>query len=178
MSRRHVAATNRFVCTGEFLWKSLSPQQNFVAVACRKKIKSDRIFCDKFSVAEKKIFTKILQYIQEAICRLDVSSQRVAATSRRTSQIEWFVAATCCCNLWPSVLRPWDHVLIIHWQKQRVLNTEQSTIHVVLCLFYTYWDIHHFASLFKNLSNTLKSAATHYEMAKKTKYMYIGKKFW
>ena len=28
MSRRHVAATNRFVCTGEFLWKSLSLQQN------------------------------------------------------------------------------------------------------------------------------------------------------
>ena len=35
--RRHVAATNRFVCTGEFLWKSLSPQQNFVAATSRKK---------------------------------------------------------------------------------------------------------------------------------------------
>ena len=28
--RQQVAATNRFVCTGEFLWKSLLLQQNFV----------------------------------------------------------------------------------------------------------------------------------------------------
>ena len=34
---RHVAATNRFVCTGEFLWKPLSPQQNFVATTSRNK---------------------------------------------------------------------------------------------------------------------------------------------
>ena len=37
MSRRHVAATNRFVCTGEFLWKYLSPQQNSVVATCHKK---------------------------------------------------------------------------------------------------------------------------------------------
>ena len=35
--RRHIVATNRFVCTGEFLSKPLSPQQNFVAVTSRKK---------------------------------------------------------------------------------------------------------------------------------------------
>ena len=34
-SRRHVAATNRFMCTGEFLWKSLSLQQYFVAAVSR-----------------------------------------------------------------------------------------------------------------------------------------------
>ena len=34
--RRHIAATNRFVCTEEFLWKSLSLQQNFVAAINRK----------------------------------------------------------------------------------------------------------------------------------------------
>ena len=32
MLRRHIAATNHFVCTREFLWKSLSPQQNFLAI--------------------------------------------------------------------------------------------------------------------------------------------------
>ena len=37
MSRRHVAATNRFVCTGELFWKSLTPKQNFVAAISRKK---------------------------------------------------------------------------------------------------------------------------------------------
>ena len=31
MLRRHIAATNNFVCTGEIWWKSLSLQQNFVA---------------------------------------------------------------------------------------------------------------------------------------------------
>ena len=35
MSRRHIAATNRFLCTGEIFWKSLSLQQNFVAAARR-----------------------------------------------------------------------------------------------------------------------------------------------
>ena len=35
--QRHVAATNRFVCAGEFLWKSLSPQHNFVTTTSRKK---------------------------------------------------------------------------------------------------------------------------------------------
>ena len=38
----------------------------------------------------------------------------------------------------------------------------QSTFHVVLCLLYTYWDIHHFGGLFiLNLSKMLKFAATH-----------------
>ena len=32
----HVAATYRFVCTGEFLWKSLSLQRNFAAAVSRK----------------------------------------------------------------------------------------------------------------------------------------------
>ena len=35
--RRHVAATNRFLCTGEFFWKYLSMQQNFVAATSCKK---------------------------------------------------------------------------------------------------------------------------------------------
>lgn len=32
---RHVAATNCFVCTGQFLWKSFSQQQNFGAATSR-----------------------------------------------------------------------------------------------------------------------------------------------
>ena len=42
------------------------------------------------------------------------------------------------------------------------VNTVQSTFHVVLCLLYTYRDIHHFGGLFiLNLSKILKFAATH-----------------
>ena len=47
-------------------------------------------------------------------------------------------------------------------QKQRVRKYVQSTFHEVLCLLYTYWDIHHFGGLFiLNLSKMLKFAATH-----------------
>ena len=38
------------------------------------------------------------------------------------------------------------------WYKNECVDTVQSTFHVVLCLFYTYWDIHHFSSLFVLLS--------------------------
>ena len=31
----HIAATNRFVCTGKFMSKALSQQQNFVAATSR-----------------------------------------------------------------------------------------------------------------------------------------------
>ena len=47
-------------------------------------------------------------------------------------------------------------------QKQRVRKYVQSTFHVVLCLLYTNWDIHHFGGLFiLNLSKMLKFAAPH-----------------
>ena len=88
--RWHVAATNCFVCTGEFLWKSLSPQQNFVAATRRKKsnqTESARLVVATNSVAATKIFTKILQYT-----RSDLSLQ--------------YVTATCRCNLSSSVYRP------------------------------------------------------------------------
>ena len=49
------------------------------------------------------------------------------------------------------------------WYKNNeCVNTVQSTFHVVLCLLYTYCDIHHFGGLFiLNLSKMLKFAATH-----------------
>ena len=52
------------------------------------------------------------------------------------------------------------------------VNTVQSTFPVLLCLLYTYWDIHHFpAFYFKSFQNPKmpKYAATHREMTKKTK---------
>ena len=82
MLRRHIAATNRSVCTGEFLWKSFSLQQNFVAATCCKKSNRTEfvrlIAATKFCCRDKD-FHKFLQYT-----RSDVSPQRVAATSRRT----------------------------------------------------------------------------------------------
>ena len=88
--RRHVTATNRFVCTGEFLWKSLSLWQNFVAATSRKKSNQTEsvrlVAATKFCCSDKD-FYKVLHYT-----RSDLSLQRVAAT--------------CCCNLSPSVYQP------------------------------------------------------------------------
>ena len=32
------------------------------------------------------------------------------------------------------------------WYKNECVNTVQSTFHAVLCLLYTYWNIHHVAN--------------------------------
>ena len=87
MLRRHIAATNRFVCTGEFLWKSLSLQQNFVAATCCKKsnqtgfvllIAATKLYC------RDKDFHKKFSSTHEAICRCYASPRHVASTSSRT----------------------------------------------------------------------------------------------
>ena len=63
------------------------------------------------------------------------------------SEIEWVIAANES-DFW--------------YKNNESVNTVQSTFHVVLCLLYTYWDIHHFGGLFiLNLSKMLKFATTH-----------------
>ena len=62
------------------------------------------------------------------------------------SEIEWVIAANES-DFW--------------YKNNESVNTVQRTFHVVLCLLYTYWDIHHFGGLFiLNLSKMLKFAAT------------------
>ena len=104
-----VAATNRFVCAGEFLWKSLSTQHNFVAATGRQKSNQtefvrlvaatklccrDKDFHKKFPVHTKRFVA--------ATCRRNVLLQPVD----EPVHMEWSLAATCCCNLSPSVYRP------------------------------------------------------------------------
>ena len=80
------AATNRFVRTGEFLWKSLLLQKNFVAATSR----TNSVWFEflrlaaatKFCCGDKD-FHRTSPVHSEAICRCDVSSHRLAATSRR-----------------------------------------------------------------------------------------------
>ena len=57
-----------------------------------------------------------------------------------------------------STANEWDF-----WYKNNEwVDTVRRTLHVVLCLLYTYWDIHHFGGLLiLNLSKMLKFAATH-----------------
>ena len=83
--RQHVAATNCFLCTGEFLGKSLSLQWNFVAATSRKKIKSDWICATCYSdkiLLQRQRFSQKFSSTQEAICCCDVSLHNVAATCR------------------------------------------------------------------------------------------------
>ena len=86
----HVAGTNHFVCTREFLWKSLSVQWNVVAVTSHtNSVWFDflrHVAATKFCWGDKD-FHKILQYAQT-----DLS-------------LRW-VPTTCCYNLSPSVYRP------------------------------------------------------------------------
>ena len=66
-TRQQVAATNHFVCTGEFLQKFLSPQQNFAIASSRTesiRLNLCNILRQQNSVAETKIFAEILQYTQ------------------------------------------------------------------------------------------------------------------
>ena len=71
-----------------------------------------------------------------------------------------------------SAANEWDF-----WHKNNEwVNTVRSTLHVVLCLLYTYWDFHHFGGLFiLNLSKMLKFAATHHEITMKTKYQLFSR---
>ena len=90
MSRRHFAATNRLVCPGELLWKSLSLQQNFVA-AKRPPI----LFCFSFAtyyrnkiLSQRQGFSQKFSGTNEAICRRDGLLQLVV----RPAHTEWSVA--------------------------------------------------------------------------------------
>ena len=73
-----VAATNPSVCSGEFLWKSLTPQQNFVGATCHKKSNQ----------------TELVQLVaaRKFICRdKDFHKNSPGLTKQ-------FVAVMCCCN--------------------------------------------------------------------------------
>ena len=109
MSRRHVAATNRFVCTRELLRKSWSLQRNFVAATCCKNSNQTefvRLFAaTKFSCSDKdfhKISPVHKKRFVAAMCRRDMLLQLVAGPVHT----EWSVVATCCCNLSSGVHRP------------------------------------------------------------------------
>ena len=95
-----------------FLWKSLSPQQNFVAATCPRTTKKSnqtefvRLVAATKSCCRKKDFFHKNSPVHTkrfvaAMCRRNVLLQLVA----RLVHTEWSVAETCCCNLPPSVFR-------------------------------------------------------------------------
>ena len=84
---RHVAATNRFECTENFFWKSLSLQQNIVAAISRTNSVWFYFFlacCSEIILLRRQRFSQKFSSTLTAICCCDVSPHRVAATSRPT----------------------------------------------------------------------------------------------
>ena len=77
--RRHVATTNRLVCTGEFLRKSFSLQQSFVAATSR----TNSVWFD---------FLRLVVVTKLCCGDKDFHKNSPAHTKR-------FVAATCRCNV-------------------------------------------------------------------------------
>ena len=105
MSWGPIAATNRFVRTEEFLWKSLSPQQNFVAATCRKKSNQTEfvwlVTATTFHCTDKDFHKNSLvhtKWFVPATCPCNVSPWRVAATTNCTRPTCTH-GMICCCRL-------------------------------------------------------------------------------
>ena len=114
--QQHVAVTShscKSLCVyGRiFLWKSLSPQQNFVAATSRTK--SNQTEFVRLLAATKlccwdKDFHK--NSLERANCCSNLSSDLYTQSD--------FVAATCCSDMSPGVLRPyrlWNSLITRHW---------------------------------------------------------------
>ena len=104
-TRQQVAATNHFVCTGEFLQKFLSPQQNFVIASSRTesvRLNLCNILRQQNSVAETKIFAEILQYTQSDLLLWLGALHLLPNLYTRDDFSPRSVAGTCivCSDLW------------------------------------------------------------------------------
>ena len=89
-----------------FVWKSSSPQQNFIAETCRKKSNQTEflrlIAVTKFCCGDNDFPKNSPVHTERfvaAMCRRNVLLQLVA----RPVHTEWSVASTCCCNLSPDL---------------------------------------------------------------------------
>ena len=124
--QQHVTGTNCFVCTGEFLWKSLSPQQNFVSA--RSLTKSNQtefvwlVALTKFCFWGKD-FHKNSPLHAKQYLSLWLSCDLLQQLVSWPEHMEWFVTLTCCSDMMPSAVT--YKVLTWKWGKfkpQRKIN--------------------------------------------------------
>ena len=127
--RRHVAATNHFVCTGEFLWKSLSLQQNFVAAtSCKKSNRTEfarLVAVTKFCCSNKdfhKNFPVHTEWFVAAMCHLVSTNLNEVDVedSGRATLASYFILVRILYEQKTSQKKggPWfplDHPLICPW---------------------------------------------------------------
>ena len=141
--RGHITATNRFVCTGEFLWKSLSLQQNFVAATSRtnsvwfdflRLVAATKFRCrDKDFPKNSPVHTK--RFVV-ATCRLTVLLQRVAATCCLVcTDLYWLIDKFENMNTW-SVdfwLTASEAICCISGSRHKVLNWNATILFSLIC---------------------------------------------
>ena len=154
--RQHVAATNRFECTGEFLWKSLSPQQSFVAATSQKKIKSDWIcatFCGDKILLQRQRFSQKFSSTLQAICRYDVSHVSHQTEAVNNSKHEGIrmgpersakLSINCCC--WRIFFIFFSEKIIVTFEGPLVL--ELSTFIIGLHEAYHFHHTFRYPTLF------------------------------
>lgn len=101
-----IGATNRFMYTGEFLWRYLNLQQHFVA-ATSHKIKSARICqtcCGNKIMLQRPRFAQKFSSRQKAICCCDMLCNLLQQLNARPLHTEWFATMSCCSDSLPRAL--------------------------------------------------------------------------
>ena len=139
--RRHVAATNRFMCTGEFLWKSLSPQRNFVTATSHKKSNQTEsvqlVAATKFCCSNKDVHKNSPVHTKPFVtetCRLTVLLQLVAQcvlTFKQESMYGLFCAPgrkrVAAVERWP-LAEVWLYAW--HFEYVWILNSEPTDLEI------------------------------------------------
>ena len=131
--RQHIAATNRFACTREFLWKSLLLQQNFVTATSS----TDSVWFD---------FLRLV-----AATKFCWGDKDFHKTSPDTwSDLSWFVAATC--------LSPHRANVAIRWNRwKRTFSMAKYSVMTKLDIY--FWNSIDVKTSFSLLKDT--NSVTH-----------------
>lgn len=103
------------------MWKSLSLKQSFVpATSCTNSVSFDflrLVAATKFCSRDKDFHKNLDSSTHEMICRGNVLLQLFAGPVHK----EWFVMATFCWNLSPSVFEPLETT----WHKPRKVKNRE-----------------------------------------------------
>ena len=119
-TRRQVAATCRgetsqrqiASCVLEKFCENLCLYNRILSQQHVEKIKSDRICATCWSgkiLLQRQRFSQNFPSTHKAICSCDCRREMLLQLVAEPVHTEWSVAATCCCNLSPSVYRPLKH---------------------------------------------------------------------
>ena len=102
------------------------------------------VFFGHFIILRIYIFFLLKQCNAKSYLALSILLELNLLSLKRTMAVKKKKSKTKTDREWVSCLHSFD----FWYMSFECVNTVQSTFHVVLCLLYRYWDIHHFISLF------------------------------